>query len=147
MLLAAEEPGVRYLARRHAEAREAADRAVDLLLQHRVFRRDGTGEPINARWLSTPYPSYWHYDVLSGLLVIARAGRCTDPRASDALDLLETKRRPDGTRNAQAQWWRPVGSKNTPEVVDWGNSGEPNLMVTLNALRVLAAAGRANFVR
>ena len=48
----------------HAGAREAADRAVELFLEHRVFRRGGTGEPINARWLSTPYPSYWHYDLL-----------------------------------------------------------------------------------
>jgi hypothetical protein len=107
----------------HAGARDAAERAVELFLQHRVFRRGGSGEPISARWLSTPYPSYWHYDVLSALLVIARAGRCTDPRASDALDLLEEKRRPDGRWNAQAQWWRPAGSRTTPEVVDWGSAG------------------------
>jgi hypothetical protein len=62
----------------HAGARAAAGRAVELFLQHRVFRRGGTGEPINARWLSTPYPSYWHYDVLSALIVIARGDRCTD---------------------------------------------------------------------
>jgi hypothetical protein len=107
-----------------------------------VFRRGGTGEPINGRWLSTPYPSYWHYDVLSALVVIGRGDRATDPRASDALDLIEKKRGPDGRWNAQAQWWRSAGSRNTPEVVDWGGAGEPNLMVTLNALRVLSAAGR-----
>jgi hypothetical protein len=128
----------------HVAARQAADRAVELFLQHRVFRRAGTGEPINARWLATPYPSYWHYDLLSALLVIARADRCTDPRAADALDLLEEKRRPDGRWNAQAQWWRAADSKTAPEVVDWGSAGQPNLMVTLNALRVLAAAGRTN---
>lgn len=128
----------------HDAARKAADRAVELFLQHRVFRRGGTGEPINARWLSTPYPSYWHYDLLSALLVIARGGKGADPRASDALDLLEAKRRPDGTWNAQAQWWRPADSRQAPEVVDWGKAGEPNLMVTLNSLRVLAAAGRVN---
>jgi hypothetical protein len=126
----------------HVGARAAADRAVELFLQHRVFRRGGTGEPINARWLSTPYPSYWHYDVLSALRVIALAGRCTDSRAADALDLLEKKRRPDGRWNAQAQWWRTGNSNTTPEVVDWGRAGEPNLMVTLHALRVLTAAGR-----
>jgi hypothetical protein len=65
-----------------------------------------------------------------------------DPRASDALDLLEERRRPDGRWNARAQWWRPPDSTTTPEVVDWGRAGEPNLMVTLNALRVLVAAGR-----
>lgn len=131
----------------HAGAREAADRAVGLFLQHRVFRRGGTGAPINARWLSLPYPSYWHYDVLSALLVIAHAGKSTDPLASDALDLLEEKRRPDGRWNAQAQWWRAADSKTTPEVVDWGSAGEPNLMVTLNALRVLTAAGRVTLSR
>jgi hypothetical protein len=127
----------------HTGAREAADRAVELFLAHRVFRRAGTGEPISARWLSTPYPSYWHYDLLAALLLIACAGRCTDPRAADALDLLEKKRRPDGRWNANAQWWRPAGSRIAPEVVDWGHADEPNLMVTLNALRVLTAAGRA----
>ena len=130
----------------HNGAREAAERAVELFLQHRVFRRHGTGDPISARWLSTPYPSYWHYDVLAALLVIARSGSCTDPRASDALDLVESKRRSDGRWNANAQWWRPVDSKTTPEVVDWGRAGEPNLMVTLNALRVLAAGGRVNLI-
>jgi hypothetical protein len=128
----------------HVAARESSERAVELFLQHRVFRRGGTGEPINARWLSMPYPSYWHYDVLSALVVIARGGRCVDPRASDALDLLEKKRRPDGRWNAQAQWWRTADSKKPAEVVDWGRAGEPNLMVTLNALRVLAAAGRVD---
>ena len=126
----------------HASAREAAERAVELFLQHRVYRRGGTGPPINTRWLTTPYPSYWHYDLLSALVVVARGGRCTDPRAADAVDLLEKKRRPDGRWNAQAQWWRTAGDKKPPEVVDWGRAGEPNLMVTLNALRVLRAAGR-----
>ena len=39
---------------------------------------------------------------------------------------------------------RARNSKTTPEVVDWGRAGEPNLMVTLNALRVLTAAGRVS---
>lgn len=128
----------------HSGARGAADRAVELFLEHRVFRRSGTGAPINPRWLSTPYPSYWHYDLLSALLLIAAVGKARDPRAGDALDALEEKRRPDGRWDASAQWWRPAGSRTTPEVVDWGRAGEPNLMVTLNALRVLRAAGRVD---
>jgi hypothetical protein len=131
----------------HAGAREAAGRAIELFLRHRVFRRGGTGAPIHPRWLSTPYPSYWHYDVLAALLVIARGGKITDPRAADALDVIEGKRRPDGRWNAQAQWWRPADSTTTPEVVEWGNAGQPNLMVTLNALRVLAATGRVTVGR
>ncbi len=126
----------------HPGAREAADRTVELFLDHRVFRRGGTGPAINRRWLSTPYPSYWHYDVLSALRLIASVGKLTDPRAADALDLLEHQRRADGRWDADAQWWRPAPSRITPEVVDWGGAGEPNVMVTLGSMRVLAAAGR-----
>jgi hypothetical protein len=123
------------------EARAAADRAAELFLEHRLFRRLGTGAVIDARWLKLRYPPYWHYDILHALLVLTRMGRVVDPRAADALDEVEKRRRPDGCWVAEGQWWRPSGSL-TPEVVDWGRSGEPNQMITLNALRVLTAAGR-----
>jgi hypothetical protein len=128
----------------HTGAQAAAERTVELFLQHRLFRRGGTGDPINPRWLSTPYPSYWHYDVLASLLVIGRAGKGADPRAGDALDVIEQKRRPDGRWNAQAQWWRAADSGVAPEAVDWGKAGRPNLMVTLKALQVLDAGGRVD---
>ena len=41
-----------------------------------------------------------------------------------------------------AYWWRaPTATTGHADVVDWGRSG-PNEMITLNALRVLRAAGR-----
>ncbi len=39
---------------------------------------------------------YWHYNILFGLKVMAEAGFISDPRCKDALDLLESKRLPDG---------------------------------------------------
>src|SRR5687768_9969937 len=42
-------------------ARGAADRAAELFLSHRVFRRHGSGEPIHRSWLALHYPPYWHY--------------------------------------------------------------------------------------
>jgi hypothetical protein len=122
-------------------ARRAADRAAELFLEHRLFRRLRTGEVISRRWLRPRYPSYWHYDILQALLVLSRMGRAADPRAGDALDEIEDQRLPDGRWQAHGCWWRPADSPTTPEVVDWGRSG-PNEMVTLNALRVLRAAGR-----
>jgi hypothetical protein len=106
-----------------------------------VFRSPGTGEPINPRWLQLRYPSYWHYDVLQSLLVLGRLGRLDDPRATDALELLEQRRRQDGRWEADAFWWNRPGSKRYPEAVDWGRRG-PNEMITLNALRALRRAGR-----
>jgi hypothetical protein len=122
-------------------ARDAAVRAGELFLEHLVFRSLSTGEAINKRWLRPSYPPYWHYDILQALLVLSRLGLLPDERADDALDELERRRRPDGRWHAGQQWWNPPGSDRTPEVVDWGRTG-PNEMITLNALRVLKAAGR-----
>ncbi len=126
----------------HEEARAAASRTAELFLEHRVFRRSGTGEPIHQRWMKIVFPSYWHYDVLSGLTLIAATDRATDPRAADALDHLEAQRLSDGRWRPQARWWRPPTSRVSPDVVNWGQPSRPSPMLTLTALRVLKAAGR-----
>jgi hypothetical protein len=123
-------------------ARGAAERAAELFLSHRIFRRHGTGEPIHRSWLTLHYPPYWHYDVLQAMLLLARMGRVRDERAADALDVLEERRLPDGRWQAGASWWQPPGSSRAVEAVDWGRGG-PSEMITLNALRVLRAASRA----
>jgi hypothetical protein len=130
-----------YRATGETAARDAALRAGELFLEHRLFRSLSTGEVINKRWLRPSYPPYWHYDILQGLLVLSRLGLGADERAADALDELERRRRPDGRWDAGTPWWGPPGGTRTPEVVDWGRSG-PNELITLNALRVLKAAGR-----
>lgn len=124
-----------------SSAKHAAERAAELFLDHRLFRSLATGEIINRQWVAPRYPPYWHYDILQALLVLARMGKAADPRASDALDELERRRLPDGRWRPGGYWWKPNGSNLTPEVVDWGRAG-PNEMITLNALRVLSAAGR-----
>jgi hypothetical protein len=140
-------------------AEAAAQRAAELFLQHRLLYSLGTGagasasgrrrqhrrprgDVINPQWLELRWPSYWRYDILRALLILSRLGRISDPRAAHALDELERRRLPDGRWIADAQWWKPAGSGITPEVVDWGEPGQPNQMITLNALRVLRAAGR-----
>jgi hypothetical protein len=122
-------------------ARAAANRAAELFLSHRIFRAHGTGDPIHRSWLALHYPPYWHYDVLQALHLLTRMGRAKDERATDALDLLESRRLPDGRWRAGGYWWQRPGSPRAPEVVDWGR-GEPSEMITLNSLRVLRAAGR-----
>lgn len=122
-------------------ARAAADRAAELFLQHRLFRSMSTGQVINRGWLALHYPPYWHYDTLHALLILSRMGKAGDPRAVDALDELQRRRLADGRWQAGGCWWKPPESSLTPEAADWGRSG-PNEMVTLNALRVLHAAGR-----
>jgi hypothetical protein len=132
-----------WLATGATRAQEAAARAAELFLSHRLFRSLSDGEVIDRRWLALHYPPYWHYDVLQALLVLSRLGKAGDPRVGDALELLMRRRRADGRWQPGGSWWRPPGARpgSSPvEVVDWGRSG-PNEMLTLNALRVLKAAG------
>lgn len=122
------------------DAAGAADRAAELLLEHRLFRALATGEPVHPEVVKLHYPPYWHYDFLQALHVLRRMGRLHDPRTRDAVELLRAKSLFDGRWRAEKSWWRPPGSKGSNvEVVDWGRSG-PSEMITLNALRVLKAA-------
>jgi hypothetical protein len=130
-----------WLATGSTKARDAAGRAAELFLEHRLFRSLRTGEVIKQAWLAPRYPPYWHYDFLQALLVLSRMGKADDPRADDAINELERQRLPDGRWKPRGSWWNPAPTKIAPEVVDWGRSG-PNEMITLNALRVLRAAGR-----
>lgn len=124
-------------------AAQAAGRAAELFFVHRLFRSDTTGEVINEEWLRFHYPPYWHYDVLQGLLLLSRAGYPADERAKEALDLVEQKRDEEGRWHVEGRsYWSRPGSKGPGvEAVDWGRRG-PNEFITLNALRVLRAAGR-----
>jgi hypothetical protein len=122
-------------------AREASRRTAELFLEHRLFRRLSDGAPIHPSFVTLHHPPFWHYDVLQALVVLARMGLAGDPRAADGLDVLQERRLGDGRWRPGARWWRPPGSSGSNvEVVDWGSG--PNEMLTLNALRVLRAAGR-----
>jgi hypothetical protein len=122
-----------------SDSARAADRAAEFFLAHRLFRSERTGEPYT-KLLRLRYPAYWHYDVLDGLVVLARIRRIDDDRTRDALDAIEEKRRPDGLWQSDGAWWRPTGDSGV-DIIDWGRRG-PNQFLTLNALRVLRAVGR-----
>jgi hypothetical protein len=117
------------------------DRAAEMFLRAGMFRSERRREVLRPQFLSFRYPPYWHYDVLYGLRVMTDIGRVGDPRAAEAVDLVESHRRPDGTWAASGSWWKTVGGSSYPEAVAWTRSG-PNEMVTFHALRVLRAAGR-----
>ena len=128
------------LATGDSAARDAARRTAELFLEHRLFRSLGSGEVIHRGWLVPHYPPYWHYDVPQALLILSRMGLAADPRAGDAIDVLLSRRRADGTWRAGSAWWRAPGRRTANvECVDWGEV-VPHQMVTLNALRILDAS-------
>lgn len=125
-----------------ADALAAARRTGELLLEHRLFRKLKTGEPIHHSFIKLHWPGYWHYDVLGGLRVLQATGMLDDPRAADALDLLESKQLADGSFQAGGTWWQaPTRATSAVDVIDWGR-GRPSEALTLQALRVLKTAGR-----
>ncbi len=110
-----------WLATGEPAARGAALRTAELFLDHRLYRVGGIGEPIRESFVALHYPPYWHYDILQALLVLSRMGLAGDPRARDAVELVESRRLPDGRWRAGGRWWKPPGSKGSNvEVVDWG---------------------------
>jgi hypothetical protein len=122
-------------------AKDAAARGAEFLLQHRVVFSHRTGEPAHPVMLKIHFPAYWHYDVLAGLRTVAAAIGLSDARASDALALLEAKRRKDGTWRPEGKWWKRPGSKGSNvEVVDWSTAASE--LLTEQAEAVLHAAGR-----
>jgi len=130
---------------RDEESGAAAERAAELFLKRRLFRRLRDGRVMNHRFVRLCYPSYWHYDVLSGLKVMAEAGRISDDRCGEALDLLESKRLPGGGFPADAKHYSAgPAAKSGRSLVEWGGAGatRANEFVSAEALSVLKAAGR-----
>ena len=123
-------------------ARDAARRAAEMFLAKRLFRSPRTGEA-SAEAISPSLPAVLALRRASGTARALTARALRDPRAEDALDEVEARRLPDGRWRPNGYWWLKPGSNGSNvEVVDWGRGG-PSEMLTLNALRVLRAAGRA----
>jgi hypothetical protein len=124
---------------------KAAARAAEVFLTRRMVWRQRDGAVIHEEFVKLHYPCYWHYDLLFGLKVMAEAGFLGDPRCSDALDLLESKRLPDGGFPAEGKYYKVVAEpENNGSLVDWGGVSKRrlNAFVTVDALAVLRASGR-----
>jgi hypothetical protein len=111
------------------ELRRAEAGALELLLQHRLYRSDKTGQVIREEWAHPVYPYRWHYDLLRGLAYFARAGAPRDPRLADAVTLLEQRRQADG------RW--PRGKAYSGRVFFTMEPAGPSRWNSLRALRVL----------
>ncbi|MGE5828537.1 MAG: hypothetical protein ACM30G_09275 [Micromonosporaceae bacterium] len=110
----------------------ARRRGEQYLLDRRLFRRQSTGAVIDPSWLEFSFPSRWHYDVLRGLDHLRSAGDPPDERIAEAIELLRSKRQPEG-------WWllENTHAGRIHFAMEDGD-GRPSRWNTLRALRVLA---------
>jgi len=113
-----------------AGAAAAENRARELLLEHRLFRSDKTGQVIHKNFVQISYPHRWFYDFLRALEHFARAGAARDERLQDGIDLLYQYQTGD------ARWRNQVShSGKLFFILEPGR--EPSRWNTLRALRVL----------
>ena len=133
-------------------ARHTLDRGVELLLDHALlFHRNG--ELMVPGWGPRPdvigFPVRF-FDVLLVLELMVDVGRIGDPRCGRALELLAAKRTADGGFPLEHRRARTVDRVRTHGTwASWGPGGRKrmNPWVTVNGLRVLAAADAARVAR
>jgi transcriptional regulator with XRE-family HTH domain len=109
----------------------ARHRAEEYLLERRLFRRLSTGDVTTDEWTRFSFPPRWHYDVLRGLDYFRKSGHAPDERCTEAVELVEHKRRPDGRWDLENTYPGRVYFH-----MDEGD-GMPSRWNTLRALRVL----------
>jgi len=127
----------RFRPARAAAARKAQARGREFLLVHQLYRSHRTGQVAKDSFTRFSFPTHWYYDVLRGLDYFRDAGvRPSDQRLTDALELVEKRRRRDGT-------WPLQNNHPGRTFFDMETIGEPSRWNTLRALRVLRWAGRA----
>jgi hypothetical protein len=125
--------------------KESIERACEVFLQRHLLRRLTNQHIIRTSFTKLSYPPYWHYDFFFALKVMSEAGKIKDPRLSEALDLLQSKRLPDGgfpTEQKQYRVSEKISTGASP--VDWGPVSKiaMNEYVTVQAATVLKLAGR-----
>ncbi|MFZ0045383.1 MAG: squalene cyclase, partial [Streptosporangiaceae bacterium] len=79
-----------------AAVREARRGAEEYLLERGLFRRKSTAEVVSPEYLGFAFPYYWHYDVLRALDYFRSSGAAPDSRLAGAVDVVRSKRQPDG---------------------------------------------------
>jgi hypothetical protein len=113
------------------ELSQAKKDAEEFLLMHHLYKSSRSGEIIDKKWTMLSFPSRWRYDILRALVYFVDAGVPYDPRMEDAINVLLSKQRKDGT-------W-PVQAKHAGQVhFDMEQTGTSSRFITLRALRVLS---------
>jgi hypothetical protein len=125
-----------------ARVTAARERGQEYLLERRLLRRSSTGELIDPVFSQLGYPQGYHYDVLRGLDYLRAAGGPAGERTREALDVVASKRGPDGRWQLEDRHDVAGDMCLSPVVTelldDMGEAaGQPSRWITLRAMRVL----------
>lgn len=115
----------------------ARERGQEYLLARHLFKRLSTGQAIQKdrkdgiSFTQFSYPAGWRYDILRALDHFRAAGAAPDPRMSEAIEIIQSK------RDASGRW--ALGPVFPEEVIaePGVTEGSPSRWNTLRAMRVL----------
>lgn len=113
------------------ELKAARRQGEEYLLGRKLLRRKSTGDIVRPSYLQFSFPVWWHYDILRGLDHFRAAAGPPDSRVEEAVQLVRSKMKPDGTWLLENTHRGKV-----PFTLEEGD-GQPSRWNTLRALRVL----------
>ena len=105
-------------------------RGHEFLLTHRLYKSHRTGKVFDAKMTTMPFPPRWKYDFIRGLDYFQACNASRDERMSDAIELLQSKQKKDGT-------WPMNSGMSGLKYFDLEKAGQPSRWNTLRALRIL----------
>jgi hypothetical protein len=126
------------------EALKYTERTAEYFLKRNLFRRMRDGRMILPNFDKTQYPIFF-FDILFILLVMAEIGKIKDTRCAEALDMLQSKKLPDGGFPLELKNCKTSDTIITRgSFADWGKSGKRkmNPFVTIYTLYILKCAGK-----
>lgn len=116
--------------RRTKAVKQTIENATEYILAHHIHKRSHDLNRVSRpQWLKLGFPWLWDSDVLEVLEILTRLG-CRDRRMSEALEVVEAKRRPQG-------YWLLEDDYHGRLQIDTEKRGKPSKWATLTALRVL----------
>lgn len=131
------------------ELQNSINKASEVFLSRNMLKRKSDGQIIKSEFLKLHYPSYWHYDILFGLKVMAECGFIKDSRCEESLNILESKELPDGGWSAEGRYYKTsedAAPKLNFDKVAWGSNSKKHMneWITADVLFVLSKARRIN---
>ncbi len=114
-----------------AASKAARRKGEEYLLERKLYRRKTTGDVVRPAYLQFSFPTRWHYDSLRALDYFREAGQLPDQRMDEAINLLRSKKQPDG------MWLLENTHRGRVHFMLEDGDGRPSRWNTLRAMRVL----------
>lgn len=105
-------------------------RAMDFLLEHKLYQSSRTSEPVDPKMLKMTFPPRWHFDILRCLDFFQESDIPKDPAMQPAMDILLSRQTEEG-------FWKQEQNYTGKTFFVMEKCGSLSRWNTLRALRVL----------